>query len=90
MPYLRILRGAAVAVGFAFLFNLSQAWTQVREAETVPGIGWAIGVLALIFLMSAYVAERTRGEDDNARKDALWGLGVGGLLGLLVRALIEG
>ena len=79
MTALRGLRIAAIAVGFFFIFNLSQHATKVRHGATVPGIGWAIGVLSLIFLVSAIVAERSQGPEDNMRKDLLWGLATGGI-----------
>jgi hypothetical protein len=76
----RLLRILAIAVGFWFVFGVSQAATAARNAgQTTPGIGWAIGVLSVLFLVSAFVAERMQSSEADVRKDFLWGLGAGGL-----------
>lgn len=80
MTAFRLLRIAAIAVGFYFVFNFSQRVTAERNAgETLPGIEWAIGALSLVFWASAFVSERAIGPEGNPRKDLLWGLGAGGL-----------
>ena len=79
MTALRGLRIVAIAVGFFVIFTFSQHATKMRQGTTVPGIAWAIGVLAMIFLVSAIVAERSQGPEDNLRKDVLWGLATGGI-----------
>ena len=77
----RLARIAAIAIGFWFLFNTSQRITAERSAgATLPGIEWAIGALALVFLAGAFVSERALGPEGNPRKDLLWGLGSGGLV----------
>lgn len=80
MTPLRLLRIVGIAAAFFAAFTVSQAATAARSAgETVPGIHFAIGALALFFLVGAYATERTQGPEQNVRKDLLWGLGTGGL-----------
>ena len=80
MTAFRLLRIAAIAIGFWFAFNFSQRITAERNAgQTLPGIEWAIGALACVFLAGAYVSERAQGPEADPRKDLLWGLGFGGL-----------
>ena len=85
MTAFRLLRIAAIAVGFFVVFTLSQEATRARQGTTVPGMSWAIGVLSLIFLISAVVGERTQGPEHNTRKDLLWGLATGGIAIVLSR-----
>jgi len=82
---LRFLRIAAVAIGFAFIFNLSQQVTRARGEEAVPGISWALGVISLIFAASAVISERTRGPEANLQKDVLWGLAAGSVITIILR-----
>jgi peptidoglycan/LPS O-acetylase OafA/YrhL len=73
-------RIVAFAVGFLVLFSLSQQATAARyPGEETPGLFWAIGVLSFLFLLGAFAIERLRGGEDDHRKDALWGLGAGGV-----------
>ena len=59
---------------------MGQAATAARNAgATVPGIHFAIGALAVFFLIGAFATEKTQGPEANVRKDMLWGLGSGGL-----------
>jgi hypothetical protein len=81
----RALRIAGFALGFAFVFTLSQRATLARYGETLPGISWAIGALSAFFLIGAWATERTQGAEANARKDLLWGLGAGGIIIVLSR-----
>jgi hypothetical protein len=83
--FVRLLRSAAVALGFAALFTLSRQATLARGGEDLPGISWALGVVSLIFLVSALTMERMRGGEANLQKDLLWGLGVGGILAIIAR-----
>jgi len=76
----RLARIAAIAGGFLFAFTLSQRATAAREGQTLPGIGWAVGILAILFLVSAIVTERTQGPEADLRKDMMWGLAAGGIL----------
>ena len=85
MTALRLLRIAAIAVAFFVVFTLSQHATRARQGTTVPGISWAIGVISLIFLVSAIAAERTQSPAQNGRKDLLWGLATGGIAIVLSR-----
>ena len=86
MTAVRVLRGGGIAVAFFFIFNLSQHATKIRQGTTVPGISWAIGVLSVIFLVSAFLAERSQGPEENLRKDLLWGLATGGIAIVISRA----
>ncbi len=83
----RLLRIAVIAGAFAVLFVGSQAATAARAGETVPGARWAMGVLSALFIVRAIVTEWTRGPEDNLQKDILWGLGAGGIVGLISVAL---
>ncbi len=85
MSALRLVRIAAIAVGFFVVFTLSQEATRARQGTTVPGISWAIGALSVIFLISAIAAERTQGPEHNGRKDLVWGLATGGIAIVLSR-----
>ena len=82
---LRLVRIAAIALGFAFIFLLSRQATAARGGEDLPGLSWTIGVLSVIFTASAIVSERTRGPEANLQKDFLWGLAAGGVLVVLSR-----
>lgn len=79
----RLLRIAVIAGALAVLFVSSQAATAARAGETVPGVRWAVGVLSALFLVRAIVTEWTRGPEEDLQKDILWGLGVGGVAGLV-------
>jgi hypothetical protein len=83
MTPVRLVRIALVALGFAAVFTLSQQATLTREGETVPGVRIAVGVLSVVFLVRAALAERVRPAEENLQKDLLWGLGSGGLLGIV-------
>lgn len=85
MILLRLIRIAAIALGFACLFALSRYATLSRGSEDLPGISWALGVLSVIFTASAIVAERLRGPEANLAKDVLWGLAAGGIITTLSR-----
>jgi hypothetical protein len=85
MTAIRLLRVAAIAVGFFIVFTVSQEATRARQGTTVPGMSWAIGVLAVIFLISAFTAERMQGPEHNSRKDLMWGLATGGIAIVLSR-----
>jgi hypothetical protein len=82
---LRLVRIAAIALGFAFIFLLSRQATAARGGEDLPGISWTLGVLSVIFTASAIASERTRGPEANLQKDFLWGLAAGGVLVILSR-----
>lgn len=82
----RLARIAAIAFGFFVVFSLSQQATAARNfGQTTPGLSWAIGVLASLFLLAAFLNERARGAEDRTRTDLLWGLGVGGVAIVLER-----
>ena len=82
---IRLLRIAAIALGFAYIFALSRQATLARGGEDLPGISWTLGVLSLIFLAGAIVSERTRGAEANLQKDMLWGFTTGGFITILTR-----
>ena len=80
MTAFRLLRIAAVAIGFWFVFGVSQRISAERNpGDGLPGIEWAIGALAIVFLAGAFVSERAVVPEGNPRKDLLWGLGAGGI-----------
>jgi hypothetical protein len=87
MLLLRLLRIIAIAFGFAFLFALSRYATVARGGEDLPGISWALGVLAAIFGASAIASERTRGPEASLQKDFLWGLAAGCIITVITRCL---
>jgi len=87
MILLRILRIIAIALGFAFLFAFSRYATLSRGGEDLPGISWALGVLAAIFTASAIANERGRGPEASLQKDFLWGLSAGCIITVIARAL---
>ncbi len=82
---LRLLRVAVVAAGISTLFAFARQATLARGGEDVPGVLWAIGILSLVFLASAFVSERRRGPEANWQKDGLWGLALGGLITIVSR-----
>ena len=82
---LRLVRIAAIAIGFAFIFLLSRQATAARGGEDLPGISWTLGVLALIFTGGAIASERTRGPEANLQKDFLWGLAAGAVIVIVSR-----
>jgi hypothetical protein len=83
--FLRLVRIAAIAFGFAFVFAASRYATAARGGEDLPGISWALGVLCALFISSAIVSERMRGPEANLQKDVLWGLAAGGLITIISR-----
>jgi hypothetical protein len=82
---LRLARIAGIASAFAVAFSMSQRATLARTGQTVPGILWAVGALCVFFLIGAVATEATQPADADVRKDLLWGLGLGGLLGIVLR-----
>jgi len=85
MIILRLFRIAVIALALSSLIAWSQQATLERSGETVPGVAWALGVLSLLFLVTAFATERTSRFESAVQKDLLWGLGTGGLLALLSR-----
>lgn len=81
----RALRIAAVTVVLPLLFALSQRVSEAGGHEPVPGINWALGVLSVIFLVRAAVAERFRGPEANLQKDLLWGVAAGAIAAIISR-----
>ena len=84
---LRLVRIAAIALGFMCIFALSRQATAAHGGEDLPGISWTLGVLSLIFLGSAAVAERRGDAAAAMQKDLLWGLGAGGMIVVILRFL---
>jgi len=82
VSFLRLVRVGGVAALVALLFNVSQAMTIAREGRTAPGIGWAVAVVTLLFLVRAIVTEKSRGPEANFEKDTLWGVAAGGVAAL--------
>ncbi len=85
MIVLRLLRIAVIALAMSSLLNWSQQATLERSGETVPGVDWALGVLALIFLVTASATEWTRRFESDLQKDLIWGLGTGCFVTLVCR-----
>lgn len=83
MSALRLVRIAVIAAAVAGAFGWSQAETLARTGESVPGVHWALGILSVVFLLSAVATERTRPETPALRKDLLWGLAGGGIATIL-------
>jgi hypothetical protein len=83
MIVVRIFRVGVIALALSSLFAWSQRTTLERSGESVPGLWWAVGVLSLLFLVSAFATERTSRFESALQKDLLWGLGTGGILALL-------
>jgi hypothetical protein len=76
----RLVRVALIALAFFVVFSLSQQATAARhQGETIANLHWAVGALAILFLIGAWANERARVPVDATRKDLLWGLGVGGI-----------
>lgn len=82
---IRFLRIAAIAVVLPLLFALSQRVSEARGNEPIPGVSWALGVVAALFLVRAAVTEWSRGAEDNLQKDLLWGVATGAILTIISR-----
>ncbi len=81
MTFVRVLRIAAIAIGFFVVFSISQAATAARNGGvTLPQVPIAIGVLSVFFLVGAFAIEKTKGPEMDGQKDLLWGLSSGGLV----------
>ena len=89
MSALRLGRIAGIAIVFATIFNLSQRATIARYGEATPGTIWAVGALTFFFLVGAFASERSQRETD-VRRDVLWGLAAGGLVGIAIRLTLLG
>jgi len=82
---LRALRIAALTIALPLLFSLSQRVSEAGGHEPVPGINWALGVIAVLFLVRAAVTEWSRGPEGNLQKDLLWGAGCGAIATIISR-----
>jgi len=82
---LRVLRIVGIALGFCLVFAFSRHATAARGGEDLPGISWALGVIALLFFARAAATERMRGPEANLQKDLLWGLAAGALIIIVSR-----
>jgi len=85
MTALRLARIAGIAIAMAIALVLSQRATIARTGESVPGVLWAVGALCVFFLVGAMATEASQGPEADVRKDLLWGLGLGGVLGIVLR-----
>ena len=85
MAAFRLGRIAGIALAFATAFTLSQRATIARYGEATPGTIWAIGALTFFFLVGAIATERSQRRESDVRKDVLWGLALGGILGIVIR-----
>jgi hypothetical protein len=82
---LRALRIAALTIALPLLFTLSQRVSAAGGNKPVPGINWALGVLAVLFLVRAAVTEWSRGPEGKLQKDLLWGAGLGAIVTIISR-----
>jgi len=82
---IRILRIAGIAVVLPVLFATSQRISEMRGNEQVPGLSYALGVLAVLFLIRAFVTEHMRGPEANFQKDLTWGLAAGAIATIISR-----
>jgi hypothetical protein len=82
---LRALRIAGLTIALPLLFRLSQRVSEAGGHEGVPGVNWALGVLAVLFLLRAAVTEWSRGPEGNLQKDLLWGAGCGAIATIISR-----
>ena len=82
---LRSIRIAAIAGTLALLFEVSRRAGIARGNGELPGLLYAIGVLAAIFFVRAAATEATQGPEANKQKDFLWGLCLGAVTTILVR-----
>jgi len=82
---IRFLRVVAFIVALPVLFALSQRVSEARNNEPLPGLNWALGVLAALFLLRAAVTEWSRGPEANLQKDLLWGVGLGAIATIVSR-----
>jgi hypothetical protein len=85
---LRALRITVIGMALPVLFTVSQRVSEARGNEPLPGTSWALGVLAVLFLVRAFVSERSQGVETALQKDFLWGLAAGGFLTILTRWLL--
>jgi hypothetical protein len=83
--FLRALRIAGLTLALPLLFTLSRRVSEARGNEPVPGVNWALGVLAVLFLVRAAVTEWSRGPEGNLQKDLLWGAGLGAIATIISR-----
>ncbi len=90
MPALRLGRIAGIALVLAGAFYLSQHATIARYGESTPGTMWALGALTFFFLVGAVATERSQRPESDVRKDVLWGLAIGGILGIAARLTLLG
>lgn len=84
MSFLRLVRIGGICTGIAYLFRLSHEAGIARGNEEVPGMLAAIGVVSLLFLVRAILAE-FQGPASDLQKDLLWGLTAGGVITILMR-----
>lgn len=85
MNGLRLLRISAIAVVLPLLFTVSQRVSTAGGQEPVAGLEWALGALAVLFLLRALATEYSRGPEANGQKDLQWGLAAGAVLTIVAR-----
>jgi hypothetical protein len=90
MALVRAARIAAVAIALPFLVRLSQQVGEASGNPPVEGMHWALGVLAVLFLVRAAATEASRGPESNGLKDLQWGLAAGCLIAALWRSGVLG
>jgi len=85
---IRFLRITLIAFVLPVLFATSQRISEARGNEPVPGLSYAVGVLAVLFLVRAFVTEHMRGPEANLQKDLLWGLAAGAIATIISRFMM--
>ena len=90
MALMRAARIAAIAIALPYLARLSQRVGEASGNPPVEGMHWALGVLAVLFLVRAAATEATRGPEATGMKDLQWGLAAGCALAALWRSGVIG
>jgi len=84
MTLLRSARICGITALIVWLFRVSHEVGLASGNEEVPGLLAAIGVVSVLFLVRAIVAE-FQGPASDLTKDLLWGLSAGGVITILLR-----
>jgi hypothetical protein len=63
MALMRAARIAAIAIALPYLARLSQRVGEASGNPPVEGLHWALGALAVLFLVRAAATEATRGPE---------------------------
>ncbi len=77
MALARVLRIALISGLIPLLFRISHNYSVSRGQPTVPGLSYALGVIAVLFTARAFATETSFGKDARVQKDLLWGTALG-------------